>query len=70
MNQTDYAGLLGIKRTALANWETGYNRVSLDTALVMRDKFGLSLDFIYAGIDDALPMSLRNALLENPLEIS
>ncbi|QAX31297.1 helix-turn-helix domain-containing protein [Leisingera sp. NJS204] len=69
-NQTEYAELIGVKRTVLNNWETGRQRVSLDGALLLRAKFGLSLDFIYAGIDDALPMSLRNALLESPIEIS
>lgn len=70
LNQEDYAGLINVKRSALANWEAGHKRVSLDASLVMRAKFGLSLDFIYEGIEDALPMTLRNELLDNPIEIS
>ncbi len=70
LNQENYAARINVKRSALANWESGHKRISLDAALAMRAKFGLSLDFIYEGIDDALPMSLRNELLENPIEIS
>ena len=70
LNQEDYATLIRVKRSALANWEAGHKRVSLDAALVMREKFGLSLDFIYEGIEDALPMSLRKELLDKPIEMS
>lgn len=70
LSQEQYANLIGSKRTALTNWETGQGRVSLDAALALRKKFGLSLDFIYEGIDDALPMSLRKELLDNPIDKS
>ncbi len=70
INQEDYAALINVKRSALANWESGHKRVSLDVALIMRAKFGLSLDFIYEGIEDALPMSLRRELLDKPIEMS
>lgn len=66
LNQTEYAKRAGIKRSQLSNWETGLQRVSIDGAMDLRRTYGLSLDFIYEGIDDALPMTLRNALLESP----
>lgn len=69
-NQSEYAEMIGVNRTALVNWESGRQRVSLDGALILRKKFGLSLDFIYEGIEDALPMSLRNELLDNPIDRS
>ena len=38
----------------------------LDGALALREQFGLPLDFIYLGIDDALPMTLRRAWRDRP----
>jgi len=67
LNQSEYARLAGVKRSQLSNWETGLQRVSIDGALALRRTYGLSLDFIYEGIDDALPMSLRQALRDKPL---
>ena len=59
MTQVEYAEKLGVKRPNLALWETGVNRVGLDSAIKMRQLWGVSLDFVYEGIDDALPMTLR-----------
>ena len=61
LNQADYADRAGVKRSQLSNWETGLQRVSVDGALALRRTYGLSLDFIYEGIADALPMTLRSA---------
>lgn len=67
MNQAAYAKKAGIKRSQLSNWETGAQRVSIDGALALRRTFGLSLDFIYEGMDETLPMALRQALRDSPL---
>ena len=64
--QADYANKAGLKRSQLSNWELGGSRVSIDGALALRRTYGLSLDFIYEGIDDALPMTLRLAWQERP----
>lgn len=66
LSQEDYAARAGIKRSQLSNWESGAQRVSVDGALALRRTYGLSLDFIYEGIDDALPMTLRAALRDKP----
>lgn len=66
MNQDEYARSIGVKRSALSLWEAGTHRLSLDGALALRSKYGLSLDFMYEGIDDALPMTLRNAWRDRP----
>jgi DNA-binding transcriptional regulator YiaG len=66
LKQDDYAATIGTKRSALSLWEAGTHRLSLDGALALRNKYGLSLDFMYEGIDDALPMTLRNAWIERP----
>lgn len=61
LTQTEYAKKISQKRATLNNWESGDYRLSLDGALELRRIFGLSLDFMYEGIDDALPMTLRAA---------
>ena len=66
MTQKDYAASMGVKRSALSLWEAGTHRMSLDGGLLLRNKYGLSLDFMYEGIDDALPMTLRNAWRDKP----
>lgn len=66
LTQADYAEKLGVKRSAYSLWEAGSHRLSLNAALALRKRFGLSLDFMYEGIDDALPMTLRRAWLDKP----
>lgn len=66
VNQADYGKRAGLKRSQVSNWETGDSRVSIDGALSLRETYGLSLDFIYEGIDDALPMTLRAAWRDRP----
>jgi DNA-binding transcriptional regulator YiaG len=61
MEQKEYAERAGLQRTQLSNWETGATRLSLDGARALRRTYGLSLDFMYEGIDDALSMTLRTA---------
>lgn len=68
VTQEEYARRAGLKRPQLNNWETGAYRLSLDGARALRKAFGLSLDFMYEGVDDALPMTLRNAWRERPRE--
>lgn len=67
LGQAEYSERAGVKRSQLSNWESGQQRVSVDGALALRRTYGLSLDFIYEGISDALPMTLRAAWIESPL---
>ena len=66
LDQKDYAEKIGVKRAALSNWESGDYRLSPDGALALRRTYGLSLDFMFEGIDDALPMTLRMAWRDRP----
>jgi transcriptional regulator with XRE-family HTH domain len=61
MEQREYAERAGIKRATFSNWENGDYRLSIDGALALQKTYGLSLDFLYLGIADALPMTLRKA---------
>lgn len=66
LEQKDYAARAGLHRSQLSNWENGDYRLSLDGALALRRTYGLSLDFMFEGIDDALPMTLRVAWRDRP----
>ncbi len=61
LNQSDYAAAAGLKRAQLSNWESGQYRLSLDGALALNARFGLSLDFLYLGRDEMLALDLRRA---------
>lgn len=61
LNQTDYVNKAGLKRTSLANWETGSKRISVDAAESLRKTYGLSLDWLYCNDDSNLPASIRQA---------
>lgn len=64
LTQAQYAQKIGVKRAALNNWESGDYRLSLDGALRIRKVYGVSLDFMYEGVSDALDMTLRAAWSE------
>lgn len=70
LTQEKYAEKIGSKRPAYSQWEAGLQRLSLNGALALRRTYGLSLDFLYEGIDDALPMTLRNAWRDRPSDRS
>lgn len=66
LTQTDYAKRAGLTRAQYSNWEGGIYRLSIDGAMALRHTYGLSLDFMYLGSADALPMTLRRAWLDSP----
>ena len=66
LTQTEYGEKAGLKRAAINNYESGDFQIGLAAARALRNTYGLSLDFIYEGVADALPMNLRKALLESP----
>lgn len=65
LSQKDYAATIGAKRPVYSMWESGSARVSIDAAMAIEDRHGLSLDFLYIGRDDALPLALRMAWQES-----
>ena len=67
LTQKEYAERAGIKRAQLSNWELGTQCASVVGARKLRQVYGLSMDFIFDGIDEALPMTLRAAWRDSPL---
>ncbi len=62
LTQEDYAELIQTERPIYGHWETGRNRLSINGGLRIRAKHGLTLDFLYTGDVNSLPLVLRHAL--------
>lgn len=65
LDQAGYAKRAGFTRQQVGNWMAGTGRIGLDGALKLHDIFGLSLDWIYLGDAETLPISLRKAWLDH-----
>lgn len=68
MSAADFAALCGYNYTRYLNWESGHRRMLPDEAETLCIKFGVTLDFIYRGIEAQLPHSLLIALSSIPRE--
>ena len=62
MNAADFARQVGLSSQTLANYETGYRRPELDKAMLIVQKTGATLDYIYLGDSSGLPMRLANKM--------
>ena len=61
-----FSEMLGVKYTQYLNWESGLNRPLPDQVEVFCDKLGATMDFIYRGIEAALPQNTIKALSSRP----
>ena len=64
-SQIEFAAMAGISPQALNNYERGRSRPSLEIALALCDRFGLTLDWIYRGDAGGLPHRLVRELQRN-----
>lgn len=62
LTQTAFAKRLGIRQHTLSEYESGERRPGVDTALVMREQFEMTLDYLYAGDHSGLPLRLVDAI--------
>jgi transcriptional regulator with XRE-family HTH domain len=67
LNQKDFAQKHNFSPSQYANWETGERRIPVESAALLEDRYGLTLDFIYLGRLRTLPHSLANDLSDSPL---
>jgi len=58
----DYAENAGIKPNAYSQNETGVKRIEVDAALSLKRKYGVTLDWIYAGDESSLPYKFVNGM--------
>lgn len=62
MSQREFAEEAGLRYTQYKNWESGAYRIGLDGALELRRRYGITLEYIYIGDVDSLPMSWRKEI--------
>ncbi len=63
-NPAEFARQVRLTRTAWMRCEIGAARLGLTTALALRQKFGVSLDWIYAGDERMMPQNLMLRIAE------
>lgn len=63
-----FCQFVGISDQALYNYETGKRRISLDEVMKIVQKTGVSLDWIYRGLEGTLPLHVAQRLAEVPEE--
>ena len=49
MSQDSFARSVGMNRSTLGNYETGYNRPRIDHAAAICKRYNLTLDWLYLG---------------------
>ncbi|MCV6576292.1 MAG: helix-turn-helix domain-containing protein [Cohaesibacter sp.] len=62
MSQKEFAEAADVQQKSYNQWESGDFRASIQGAIKLRERYGISLDFIYVGNMDALPTKMSNAL--------
>lgn len=53
LTQTEFANLIGVKRSRYSLWECGAQRLSLNGALALHKVMAVSLDWLFLGDDEA-----------------
>ena len=63
LTQVEFAERAGLRGNAVANYETGTNRPSLEAVAALRDTYGMTSDWIYFGDPSSLPYDLAVKIL-------
>jgi transcriptional regulator with XRE-family HTH domain len=61
-NQKEFISKLDVKKSAYSQWESGIQLIDPFKALILSQKFGITMDYIYGGIETALPEDIRKKL--------
>ena len=62
LGSAEYAEQADVSPKSYSQWESGDFRISIDGAIRLHGRFGVSLDFIYLGVMDALPHKIANVV--------
>jgi len=65
LTQAEFAKAIGSSQGALGQYEVGMRRPAIEIGLRIRDRFGTSLDFLYAGDISALQFDMAEKLRSN-----
>ncbi len=68
-SQAELARSLGITPKAWNNYECGYSRINLDMGLILCDRYGVSLDWLYRGQEAQLAGGFVSRLREAEAEL-
>lgn len=60
----EYATRAGVRFKSYSQWESGDFRISVDGALKLRARYGITLDYIYTGCLAGMPRDLALRLEE------
>lgn len=67
--QEEMAAALGVSQSTYNPWETGTRMMPAETAIVLREQFKASLDYLYTGDHGGLEFRLWHAIEHNrPLD--
>lgn len=62
LTQSEFARRIGVAPHTFNGWLKGDKRPGIDTALVIRREFSVSLDYLYAGDASTLSVKLHHAI--------
>ena len=62
LSQAEFCRQIGVERNLYNPFEKGRRRITIDVAMKIRDRYGVTLDWIYAGDPHALPSDLYQKL--------
>ncbi len=62
LSSKDFAQQADVSIKSYSQWESGDFRISIDGALSIGARFGITLDYIYLGRIDTLPLALGLSL--------
>ena len=62
LSQAEFCRQIGVQRNLYNPFEKGRRRITIDVATEIRDRYGISLDWIYCGDQRALPSDLYQKL--------
>jgi len=63
LSQAEFCRQIGVERNLYNPFEKGRRRITIDVAMKIRDRYGITLDWIYAGDPHALPSGLYHKLV-------
>ena len=63
LSQAEFCRQIGVERNLYNPFEKGRRRITIDVAMKIRDRYGVTLDWIYAGDPHALPSDLYHQLV-------
>lgn len=62
-SQTMFCTEIGVEKNVYNPFEKGHRRITVDVALKIHERFGISLDWIYCGEAARLPVELYHKLI-------